>query len=166
MGNKLMTAKGDEKGAAQDALAKMDKENGARVLSMDDAVEEKNALTTQISDDEGYIAQVKQSLADKKVEWKDRKDLRMGEIAAIAKAISILHGDDSRDLMKKSFASQGYLFLQEGSQFNSRRGLSAAQTLRSVGRRLTTQGCTRWPLWPPRDTLTRSLVQSTACWRC
>jgi len=132
--NKLMKAKGDEKSAAQDALAKMDKENGARALSMDDAVEEKNGLTTQISDDEGYIAQVEKALADKKAEWKTRKELRTGEIAAISKAISILHSDDARDLMKRSYASQGFLFLQEGAKSTSGRAEGATQALRALAR--------------------------------
>jgi hypothetical protein len=45
-------------------------------------------------------------LEEKKAAWKVRSELRAGEIAAISKAIYILHNDDARDLFKKSFASQ------------------------------------------------------------
>ena len=55
------------------------------------------------------------ALQNKKEEWKVRQALRSGELAAMSKAISILHSDDSRDLFKKSFSSQDktFLFLQE-----------------------------------------------------
>merc|ERR1719238_136914 len=40
----------------------------------------------------------------------------MGEIDAISKAIEILSNDDAKDLMTRSHKSQGYFFLQEGSE--------------------------------------------------
>merc|ERR1719251_448012 len=104
--NTLSAAKGAEKSAAEDALSRMDKEKGAAQLSLTEAGEERNGLLTQINDDTGYIAQVQTSLAEKKSEWKTRKDLRLGELAAISKAIETLHSDDARDTFKKSFASQ------------------------------------------------------------
>lgn len=51
-------------------------------------------------------------LKTKKEEWKERKLLMVGEIAAINKAISILHSDDARDLFKQSFESHGASFVQ------------------------------------------------------
>jgi len=112
---KLMDAKKDQKDKADKALVDMTKENGARSLSKTDAKAELDALKEQVKDDTKHISDTKTSMDDKKTEWKDRKALRRGEIAAIAKAVSILHSDDARDLMKKSYASQGYLFLQEAS---------------------------------------------------
>merc|ERR1719506_3496836 len=53
-----------------------------------------------------FIAQTEKSLEEKKAAWKVRSELRAGELAAISKAIYILHNDDARDLFKKSFASQ------------------------------------------------------------
>lgn len=126
---KLSAAKTKEKNAAEDALRKLTGENGAKSSSLSESQDEKTALEKQISDDEGYIAQVQQSLAEKKSEWKARQDLRAGELAAISKAISILHGDDARDLFKRSFASQGFLFLQEGAERNSQRIESAVKAL-------------------------------------
>lgn len=61
----------------------------------------------------GSSSKQKKSLADKKKEWKARKELRTAETAAFSKAIEILNNDDARDLRKRSFESQGYMLLQE-----------------------------------------------------
>merc|ERR1712099_167770 len=106
--------------AALDALSRLDAENGAKQLSLSEANEERNSLGQQINNDEGYIAQVRTALTNKKAEWQARQVLRQGELAAISKAIQILHSDASRDLFKKSFASQGF-FLQESSQTSNQR---------------------------------------------
>merc|ERR1712032_1812890 len=120
----------------QDILAKLletfttnlqdatEKEKEARGMSKAETKEEIGMLTSQVEADTKYIKQVQDALADKKEEWKWRQELRMKEQEAISKAISILHSDDSRDLFKKSFASQGYFFLQvqEQSQKGKQRG--------------------------------------------
>jgi len=130
----LMLAKGGEKSSAEEALGAMEKEGGARGLSRQEASDEVSALTTQIADDKGYIGQVQSSLATKKQEWKHRTALRAGELEAISKAISVLHNDDARDLFKKSFKSQGYLFLQEAASQRSGRVEQASEVLRAAGR--------------------------------
>merc|ERR1719297_368802 len=114
--DKLMEAKGAELAAAEEALEKMEKENGARGMSKAETKEEIDMLTSQVEADTKYIKQVQDALAEKKAEWKERQALRMKEQEAISKAISILHSDDARDLFKKSFESQGYLFLQVKEQ--------------------------------------------------
>merc|ERR1711972_1217269 len=91
--DKLMTSKGKQKTAAQDALDKMEEENGAKGMSRGDASDEVKMLTKQIADDKKYIADVQKALADKKTEWKARLSLRSEEQEAISKAIAILHGD-------------------------------------------------------------------------
>lgn len=105
----LADAKNDQLSEAQTALSKMDGENGAKSLSREDAQTEVDALRTQVSNDENFIDQTAHALEDKKAEWKDRQQLRTGEIAAINKAISILHSDDARDTFKKSYSSQSFL---------------------------------------------------------
>jgi hypothetical protein len=107
-----MDTKKEQLQSAEDALSSSSVEGGARGLSKEQAQEEVDDLKTQISNDEGYIQQAKDDLATKKDEWKDRKELMVGEGAAINKAISILHSDDARDLFKKSHKSQGYSFIQ------------------------------------------------------
>merc|ERR1719163_2234405 len=92
----------------------MSEEKGAKAMSREDAQKEVDALKTQITNDEKFIKQTATSLEEKKQEWKDRQELRAGEIAAINKAIGILHSDDARDLFKKSYASQTF-FLQTSS---------------------------------------------------
>mmetsp|Transcript_42394 Transcript_42394/g.137026 ORF Transcript_42394/g.137026 Transcript_42394/m.137026 type:complete len:733 (-) Transcript_42394:184-2382(-) len=130
----LMESKNAEKSSAQDALAKMEKETSARGMSREESASELDALTTQIKNDETYIEQVQKALAEKKQEWKDRKELRTGELAAISQAISILHSDDARDLVKKSLASQeGFLFIEEGSSaVAQQRMASVVGTLRTA----------------------------------
>merc|ERR1719478_1494810 len=125
-----MATKSEQKSAAEEALLTLAKENGVKGMSRAEAVEENEALKEQISDDEKYIKQVETSLAEKKEEWKDRSALRAGELAAISKAIEILHSDDARDLFKKSIASQGYSFLQDGrSTTTAAKRRAAANTL-------------------------------------
>merc|ERR1719161_2900139 len=109
----LMTSKNSQLSAAQDALSGGEGEGAARTLAADEAQEEVDALTTQVSNDEKYISQAEASYADKVAEWKERKRLRTEEIASISKAIEILASDDAKDTMSSSFKSQGNFFLQE-----------------------------------------------------
>merc|ERR1719169_422638 len=109
----LMEAKNSQLSAAQDALSGGEGEGAARTLAADEAQEEVDALTTQVSNDEKYISQAEASYADKVAEWKERKRLRTEEIASISKAIEILASDDAKDTMSSSFKSQGNFFLQE-----------------------------------------------------
>merc|ERR1719161_2257316 len=109
----LMGSKNSQLSAAQDALSGGEGEGAARTLAADEAQEEVDALTTQVSNDEKYISQAEASYADKVDEWKERKRLRTEEIASISKAIEILASDDAKDTMSSSFKSQGNFFLQE-----------------------------------------------------
>merc|ERR1711920_718701 len=118
---------GKQKTAAQDALDKMDKESGAKGLSRGDAQAEIDMLTKQVANDKKYIGQLQDALDKKKSEWKVRQSLRAEEQEAISKAIAILHGDDARDLFKRSFTSQGYLFLQQGSSARARQTNAASE---------------------------------------
>ena len=125
--DKLTATKSEQKDAAESALLKLEKENGVKGMSRAEAADENAALKEQITDDEKYIAQVQDTMANKKEEWKDRSILRTGELAAISKAISILQSDDARDLFKKSIKSQGYLLLQvsEAAELDTRRHTAA-----------------------------------------
>merc|ERR1719456_2828 len=109
----LMESKNSQLSAAQDALSGGEGEGAARTLAADEAQEEVDALTTQVSNDEKYIEQTEASYADKVAEWKERKRLRTEEIASISKAIEILASDDAKDTMSSSFKSQGNFLLQE-----------------------------------------------------
>jgi hypothetical protein len=111
--DKLTSAKQEQLDAAQKALNKMEGENGAKGMSRQESVDERDALKTQVANDEKFIKQTEKALADKKASWKVRSELRAGELGAISKAIYILHNDDARDLFKKSFASQGFLQVKQ-----------------------------------------------------
>mmetsp|Transcript_13503 Transcript_13503/g.30675 ORF Transcript_13503/g.30675 Transcript_13503/m.30675 type:complete len:704 (+) Transcript_13503:62-2173(+) len=124
--DKLSAAKTKQRDATADALARLDKENGARGLTKAEAQAEIDALDTQVKDDGEYITQTKTALDAKKEEWKARKDLRMKEMKAMSEAVAILHNDDARDNFKKSFASQGLSLLQV-SRLRSRMDAAARQ---------------------------------------
>merc|ERR1719207_46679 len=132
----LMESKNSQLSAAQDALSGGEGEGAARTLAADEAQEEVDALTTQVSNDEKYISQAEASYADKVAEWKERKRLRTEEIASISKAIEILASDDAKDTMSSSFKSNmGTFFLQNDDESARcsprRRGHKAIEKLRA-----------------------------------
>jgi len=134
---KLSTSKGEQLTAAQTALSKGEVENGAKGQTKQEAVDEVAALKQQVADDERFIQQTQKSLDEKKEAWKVRSQLRTGEIAAISKAVSILHSDDARDLFKKSFSSQeGFFFLQVKAQSSSAASVIREAALKSGDSRL------------------------------
>merc|ERR1719163_925409 len=132
----LKEAKSEQLATAQDALSKMDGENGAKAMSKEDAETERDALTTQRTNDEGFIEATANDLATKKGEWKDRQLLRAGEIEAINKAVSILHSDDARDLFKSSMKSQSFLQLSAASKSESAGAILATAAKRSGDKRM------------------------------
>ncbi|CAK0833396.1 unnamed protein product [Prorocentrum cordatum] len=127
----LMASKGAQREAAQMNLANMDKENGAKSMSREEAMSRVEDLGTQHANDEKYIQQVEAQLAEKKEEWSARSTLRAGEIKAISQAIAILHSDDAKDIFKRSMTSQGYLFLQTSLSSLASRS-AAARVLRAA----------------------------------
>jgi predicted nucleic acid-binding Zn-ribbon protein len=116
--------------SAQEALSKQDTEKGAAGMSKENAQTEVDALKTQVSNDEKFISQTATALENKKAEWKDRQALRTGEIAAINKAIGILHSDDARDMFKKSLSSQSFFL-----QLKSSKSMSAGELLKKAAKR-------------------------------
>jgi chromosome segregation ATPase len=135
----LLAAKQEQLNAAQESLSKMAVENGVAGMSRQDAQDEVDALKTQVADDTKFIEQTQAALKAKKESWKVRQELRTGEIAAISKAIYILHNDDSRDLFKKSFASQApgeFLQLQQKShKAMSHSAMTASAAIRDAAQR-------------------------------
>merc|ERR1719329_1806586 len=113
----LSASKNSQLSAAQDALSGGDGEAGARTLNAQESQDEVDALTTQVENDEKYIQQVEDSYAIKVTEWKERKRLRTGEVAAISKAMEVLRSDDARDIFSSSMKSQT-AFLQEEAEAN------------------------------------------------
>jgi len=129
----LKGAKTDEKEAAEQALLDLEGENGARAMNLADAEDEKGRLEQQVTNDTTFLSEVADSHETKLGEWKERTRLRTEEVASIANAIGILRSDDSRDLFKKSFNSQGYLFAQEDAKNNGdRKSRAIALVYRSL----------------------------------
>jgi len=130
--NKLTKSKGDQLDAAREALSKQEGEGGANGMSRQDSQDEVDALKEQVRDDIKFIGETEEALKQKKASWATRSDLRAGELAAISKAISILHNDDARDLFKKSFGSQ---FLQVAQTAHKAMAQRAQAALRDAARR-------------------------------
>merc|ERR1719352_20419 len=135
---KLKSAKEAEKDATEQAAQDMSKETAARNQALAESNEERDALTEQKTNDEKFIEQTEEAHSQKLGEWKERKRLRTEELASISKAIGILTSDDARDLFKKSFESQGYLFLQQSQEWCSpkHRARKAVQLIKKVGSEL------------------------------
>merc|ERR1719181_2405493 len=126
-----MESKGNQLDEAEEALNDMNAETGARGLAKNDAEQEVSDLKDQMENDKKYIAETQDSLKEKKEEYFARKDVRTAELAAISKAISILHSDEARDTFAASTASQGLLLLQtkRSSSMNEfRAGVAARLT--------------------------------------
>merc|ERR1719171_2163995 len=104
-------------------------------MSKQESQDEVDALKKQVSNDEKFIKQTEQALADKKKAWKVRSDLRAGELAAISKAIYILHNDDARDLFKRSFDSQFLQVTQTTNRAMAQRAEKAFDAIRDAASR-------------------------------
>lgn len=135
----LMTAKNAQKTSAEEALAAMDLENGARGKAKSEAQAEIDFLEDQVKADEKVISDTKSASQLKDEEYKARTKLQNGELAAYNQAIAILHSDDARDLFHKSFSSQGYSLMQI-QEHRTNRVLSqqlgdAAVAIRDAGRK-------------------------------
>lgn len=113
----LMMSKEGMLKTAEDALVEMVEEHGARNMSQEEAENEIADLKAQIEADKRFMREAEDAYKVKSGEYEDRRALRMAEIKAVGQAIEILHGDDNRDTFKRSFTSQGYLFLQHRPQF-------------------------------------------------
>lgn len=113
---KLKKSKGDMLDSANKAFTDMAVENGARGVSKQEAQDEVDALEAQVKADTKFIKEAGEAFAIKEKEWAARKDLRSKEVLAMSQAIAVLASDDAKDLMKDSFKSQGYFFLQEALQ--------------------------------------------------
>mmetsp|Transcript_47449 Transcript_47449/g.103125 ORF Transcript_47449/g.103125 Transcript_47449/m.103125 type:complete len:712 (-) Transcript_47449:50-2185(-) len=131
----LTTAKKAQKMKAEEALDAMLVENGARGMSKAEAQTELSQLKAQILSDKAFITRTEKDMQNKQAEWDQRDKTRQDELKAISQAISILHSDESKDLFKKSFASQGYSLFQSHSQTQSFASISrsAAITLDALG---------------------------------
>merc|ERR1719428_2655208 len=128
---KLKEAKTAELDAAQKVLSDMSNEGGARDLSKDEAQQEVDDLKAQVEADTKFMADTQAGYETKLKEWKKRKELRTGEIAAINEAINILNSDEARDTMKKSFSSSGYLLFQKSTK--SKLAQKAMAVIRQAG---------------------------------
>lgn len=130
----LHALKESQLSGAESANTAAAKETGMRNINKQEAQSEANRLSDQISRDEGFVNQAKDSYAMKTSEFQERQRLRTGEVAAISEAASVLSSDDARDLASKSMDSQGYLLIQdETTTCMQNRADAARKVLKRVG---------------------------------
>jgi len=127
----LKAAKEHEIGAAQDQidvktqeLATTDEKNAQAKTDLEDT---ENSLAA----DQKFLANLRAQCQTMDAEWEARQKVRTEEMAAVAKALEILSGDDAHDLFTKTFN-----FVQQSSskKFRSRR-IQASKLLAAVARR-------------------------------
>jgi len=107
----LRAKKQETLGSRKDAAAELNAENSARNKTRAVSEQERDDLVKQREQDTKTLEETAATCEQKKVEYVERKRLRMEEIASIAQAIGVLRSDDARDVFNSSFESQGY-FLQ------------------------------------------------------
>jgi len=123
---------------AESALKTMSGEGGANGMSKSESEDEVGDLKQQRTNDKKFMKETKDDLKDMKEQWKTRKELMVGEIAAITKAKAILTSDDARDTMRKSFSlvekkSVSFLQLRSGRKNVATQKLgSALEVIRSA----------------------------------
>mmetsp|Transcript_134243 Transcript_134243/g.233269 ORF Transcript_134243/g.233269 Transcript_134243/m.233269 type:complete len:706 (+) Transcript_134243:51-2168(+) len=111
-------------------LADTDEKNARATEDLEDT---KNALSA----DEKFLLTVKEKCASADKEYEKRKAIRLSEMEAVAKALSLLSSDDAHDLFTKTFNAA---LLQRVSFKHSRRRSQASRVLTSMARKLHSSG--------------------------
>jgi hypothetical protein len=101
----LKAAKTKEIKAATEAVQAKTQRKGELAVSI---VQNENAAedaTRELSDAQKFLANLKQTCADKAADYEERTKTRHQEVVAIGEAISVLNDDDALDVFKKSLPS-------------------------------------------------------------
>merc|ERR1719247_2913070 len=110
----LAAAKKEEISAAGAAIESKTQRSGTLAVTITTTRGDIKDTTSEMTDTEAFLANLKVECAEKKKEWSVRCQIRAEEVAAISAAIKVLNDDDALDLFKKTLSlSQG----PAGSQF-------------------------------------------------
>lgn len=107
-------------------------ESGAKAKKTAEIQEEIDSIEKKVADNKDWLQTAGEEYTKSREIFDARVANRTAEIAAIGKAIGILHSDDARDMFKDSFESQGQFFLQTGSwKTNFHKFLHAIKDMRT-----------------------------------
>jgi septal ring factor EnvC (AmiA/AmiB activator) len=116
----LKAAKQKEIKAATEAIQAKTQRQGELAVSI---VQNQNAqedATRELSDSQKFLANLKNTCAEKAKDYEERTKTRHEEVVAISEAISVLNDDDALDVFKAALPNKGRpSFVQKGSKKNA-----------------------------------------------
>lgn len=111
--NDLKVAKEEEIAAGQTSLDSKEQHLASTDETNAQAKEDKEDTEAALGADQKFLADLKEKCSATDAQWEQRQKDRMTELEAIAKAVSILSSDDSKDLFSKTF---NFLQVSRGGQ--------------------------------------------------
>jgi peptidoglycan hydrolase CwlO-like protein len=123
--NELKAAKESEIALATKSIEEKQETKGRLAVEI---VQHQNAATTatkELEDAQAFLANLKQTCADKQADWDARSKARAEELAAIQEAIDVLNDDDALDIFKKAVKKPeaekaSFLQVQKGKNVRAR----------------------------------------------
>merc|ERR1719253_1429850 len=100
----LAAAKKEAIAASSSAIESKTKRSGDLAVAVVTTVDDIEDTTADLSETQGFLANLASSCANKKKEWQERSKMRADEVAAISEAIGVLNDDDALDLFKKTLS--------------------------------------------------------------
>merc|ERR1719460_2569495 len=100
----LAAAKKEEISAAGAAIESKTQRSGTLAVTITTTRGDIKDTTSEMTDTEAFLANLKVECAEKKKEWSVRCQIRAEEVAAISAAIKVLNDDDALDLFKKTLS--------------------------------------------------------------
>jgi septal ring factor EnvC (AmiA/AmiB activator) len=100
----LAAAKKEAIAASSSAIESKTKRSGDLAVAVVTTADDIEDTTADLSETQGFLANLASSCANKKKEWQERSKMRADEVAAISEAIGVLNDDDALDLFKKTLS--------------------------------------------------------------
>merc|ERR1719506_2565817 len=100
----LAAAKKEEIRAAGSAIESKTQRSGTLAVTITTTKGDIKDTTSEMTDTEAFLANLKVECGEKKKEWAVRCQIRAEEVAAISAAIKVLNDDDALDLFKKTLS--------------------------------------------------------------
>merc|ERR1719253_781698 len=100
----LAAAKKAAIAASGSAIESKTKRSGDLAVAIVTSADDIGDTTADLSETQGFLANLASSCANKKKEWQERSKMRADEVAAISEAIGVLNDDDALDLFKKTLS--------------------------------------------------------------
>jgi len=123
----LKAAKEEEITAGQDQIDAKTQENADADLKLANNREDLEDTTKTLTEDEAFLAMLKEKCSTTDAEWEERTKTRQLEMEACSKALAVLSSDEAHDLFTKTF-NAAFVQISEHSQRQS----AAAKLLKAV----------------------------------